>query len=177
MGRENIPEGKALLAPNHLSFLDPPLVAASVNEPCYFLAKQSLFNAPLLGTLFRHLNVLPVRRNQQNIEMFKIVGKLLEEGKKVIVFPEGKRSSDGTLQPLKKGVAMLALKSKTPIVPVIIKGSFEAWPRDKKGPRLFGKTACYFGEPIAIEPFLLLEPKESVEKLTEELYKRLNEMV
>lgn len=168
-----MPFGEAIIAPNHASFLDPPLVAISIPGKSFFLARDTLFQVPILGRLMRHLNVYPVKRNQQNVETFKIVGNLIAAGEKVIVFPEGRRSPDGELHSFKLGVALLALKCDCPVVPVFIKGTFEVWPRSARFPKFFGWTACYFGEPIALAPYIAMGHREGARALTEELERRV----
>lgn len=176
-GAERLPSCEAIIAPNHASFFDPPLVAISIPGKSFFLARDTLFQVPVLGRLMRHLNVYPVKRNQQNLETFKIVGNLIASGEKVIVFPEGRRSPDGELQEFKLGVASLALKCGCPLVPVYIKGTFEVWPKGRKLPKLFGRTACYFGEAIELAPYLEMEGREGAKGLTEELERRVRDLI
>jgi 1-acyl-sn-glycerol-3-phosphate acyltransferase len=168
-GTKPIYPGAAIIAPNHLSFLDPPLMGASWPEETHFLAKASLFSSPLLRIILTHLNTHPVQGSAQDLASFKIICRLLNENKKVVIFPEGMRSENGQLRPIKTGVAMLALRTKSPIIPTYIYGTFEAWPRDRKWPKLGGKIACVFGKPILVDPYLQLEKKKAQEMLTQQL--------
>lgn len=141
-------QGGAIIAPNHVSYLDPQLVSASWPGDLSFFAGSRLFQRPFLGFLLRMLCCYPVEKGKE-ISTIRTAIKLLKEGKKVVVFPEGTRSDDGELQPLRNGVAFLALQSRCPIIPCYISGSYEAWPRSRTWPRLGGvRTLCRFGRPI-----------------------------
>ena len=141
-------KGAAIIAPNHVSYLDPQLVAASWPGDLSFFAGSRLFERPFLGFLLRMLCCHPVEKGKELAAMRTALG-LLKEGKKVVLFPEGTRSNDGTLKPLRNGVAFLALQSRCPIIPCYVSGSYEMWPRSRKWPRLRGgRTLCRFGKPI-----------------------------
>ena len=99
----------------------------------------------------------------------KTILSLLEQGKKVVLFPEGARSKNGKLQNLKAGISMLVSRSKTAIIPVYIDGAYQAWNRHQKFPRLFGKVSCVFGSPIAWESFSHLDKKEAQKQIAEKL--------
>ena len=147
-----VPQG-AIIAANHASFLDPPLVAASWPEPIHFLARKTLFDVPLLKPIITGLNAHPLRR-EGDVNSFKLACSLVEEGKKILIFPEGTRSSDGTIGSFKTGVGMLADRTRAPIIPCYIHGSFKVWPKGRRLPSPFGyTTACIFGAPIYPDAF------------------------
>lgn len=130
-GEENIPaSGPAILAMNHQSFLDPPMLGCMVRGEIYYLARRSLFDKPVLKWLLPRVNVIPVDRDGQDRSALKQVIRLLEEGKRVLIFPEGTRSRDGRLLPAKAGLGMIAAKTGAPVVPLRIFGSGKALPRD-----------------------------------------------
>lgn len=160
-GQEHIVEGRAIIAGNHASYFDPPLVAAAFPEEIHFLARESLFKPILFGRMISALNAHPVRGTASDAAVFKLICRLLEEEKKIILFPEGSRTFDGAFQPLKMGIGLLASRTNSPILPVYIKGSFEAWNRHRKFPRPWGKIICVFGSPIYYETFAHLEKKEA----------------
>ena len=170
-----IPEGVvypagAIIAANHASFLDPPLIAASWPEPIHFLARKTLFDVPLLKPLIEGLNAHPLS-SQNDTSSLKLACKLLDEGKKILVFPEGTRSRDGTLLPFKQGIGMLARKSGAAIIPAYIEGSYKAWPKNKKYPTLFGaKTSCSFGKPILLSEFGEQDPKTLQQLINQRLF-------
>lgn len=135
-GRENaIEEGPALLAMNHQSFLDPPLAALCCNREIHFLARKSLFNAPVIGPLLPHLNVIGVERDGADMSALKAVIRTVKNGGSTIIFPEGTRTSDGRLQPARSGVGLVIAKTLAPVVPIRVFGAFEAFPRTAKIPR------------------------------------------
>lgn len=158
-GLEHFRPGAGILAANHVSMYDPPVLSISCPEEVHFLAKQSLFSIPLMGRLIRCLNSHPITRDAADIQTFRLIIRLLGEGKKVIIFPEGSRSADGTLQPLERGIAFLAQKTECRIFPIYLEGTYAAWPVTKKQPKFFGKMACVFGRPIEWQEFVELDKK------------------
>jgi len=122
-GRENLIEnGPAILASNHSSYLDPPLVGVCCRKDVYFLARKSLFERPVIGPLIAQLNTVPVDRDRGDVGAVRAMIKLLKSGNRVLVFPEGTRSKDGNLQPARAGVGLLIAKSLAPVVPVRVFG-------------------------------------------------------
>jgi 1-acyl-sn-glycerol-3-phosphate acyltransferase len=146
-GRENlIEEGSAILASNHVSYLDPPLVAVSCRNEIHFLARKTLFERPVIGPLIANLNAFPVDRDRGDVAAVRAVLQLLKSGKRVLVFPEGTRSSDGNLQPARAGVGLIIAKSLAPVVPIRIFGSYAALPRS--GGIRFVPITVVVGKPI-----------------------------
>lgn len=143
-----IPEGAALIAANHVSYLDPIIGAVSFPEEIHFLARKSLFDNPFFGAFIRNLNAHPIKGDGKDMAVFRTVTEILGNGQKVILFPEGQRSFDGKLGPMKPGVAMMAIRNNVPIIPCWIEGAHKVWPRKKSLPHLFGKVTCIFGEAI-----------------------------
>jgi 1-acyl-sn-glycerol-3-phosphate acyltransferase len=143
--------GPVLLVSNHLSVLDPPLVGGAAPRPLFFMAKEELFRIPLFGRLIRSLNARPVRRDGSDMRALKASLALLEEGRALLVFPEGTRGVEG--QPpreFKAGVGMLAVMSGAPVVPVYVSGSGAALPRGRTLPRL-ARVRVTFGEPLTFK--------------------------
>src|SRR5688572_7384896 len=135
-GRENaIEEGPALLAMNHQSFLDPPLAALCCHREIHFLARKTLFDAPVIGSLLPHLNVIGVDRDGADMSALKSVIRIVKSGGSTIIFPEGTRTSDGQLQPARSGVGLVIAKTLAPVVPIRVFGAFDAFPRNTKFPR------------------------------------------
>jgi 1-acyl-sn-glycerol-3-phosphate acyltransferase len=168
--------GKALLAPNHASFLDPPLIGAAWPEEVHFLARASLFRSFIWSKLLSHLNAHPIQGTVQDVESFRMICRLLNEGKKVVIFPEGERSATGQLQIIKSGMAMLALRMQCPIIPVYISGTFEAWPRHSRWPQFGSAIVCVFGQPIFPTPSVGMNKKQLQEILTQQVQKKLEEL-
>ncbi len=166
-GLEYFRPGAGIIAANHVSLYDPEVVSVSCPEEVHFLAKESLFRIPILGRLIRILNSHPVSRDGSDAATFRLILRLLQEGKKVILFPEGSRSDDGRIQPLEKGLPFLVQKAKCSIYPVYVSGAFEAWPRSRKFPKLRGRMTCSFGPPIEWEEFEKMDKKEAMQKINE----------
>jgi cytidylate kinase len=168
--------GAAILAANHASYLDPPVVSISCPEEVHFLAKESLFRVPLLSNLIRRLNSHPVARDASDLTTFKMVLDLLHRGGKVILFPEGKRTPDGTLQSIERGLAFLTAKARCRIQPIYVAGTFDAWPIAKKLPSFSGKIAVIFGTPIEWASFEGMEKKQAERLITEKMGEALRDL-
>jgi 1-acyl-sn-glycerol-3-phosphate acyltransferase len=155
-GQRNIPpEGGVILASNHCSLLDPPLVGVSSGRPLYFLAKKELFDPWGFGTLIAALHAFPVSRGFGRKAIEQVL-KMLKAERMVLLFPEGTRQKDGTLGHARAGVGMIALKSGKPIVPVWVSGSHRAW-RAFVGLR---RIRVCFGKPIQPEDFRTAEDRK-----------------
>jgi len=143
-GKSNIPKGGAIIAPNHASYWDPPLVGASVSGyDVYFMAKRELFRFPIFGTILKLIHTFPVERGKQDIAAFRKALRVLNGGKTLVVFPEGGRGKGGRLRPPQPGIAWLAHKTKFPVVPTLVVNTH----RIKEFPRV----TVRFGSPIYFE--------------------------
>ena len=152
-GKENIPrKGAAIIAPNHISFLDPVVIGAIIRRHIYYMARDDLFTIPALGWLIRHLNAFPVRRGSPAPKAIKKAFSILERGDLLLVFPEGQRSLDGKLQPGRLGAGMLTLRSRVPVIPTLIVGSERALPVDARWIRT-QKIEVRFGKAIPWDEF------------------------
>lgn len=171
-GLEHYVTTSAIIAPNHTSYFDPPIIAISWPSEVHFLARKSLFRPFLFGRFIRALNSHPVQGDVADISVFKTILKLLEDGKQVVLFPEGGRS-DGKLGAIKPGIGMLLQRSESQIIPTFIYGANKIWERDRKLPRLWGKTACVFGSAMKWSSFAHLEKKEAQKAIAEELSHRI----
>jgi 1-acyl-sn-glycerol-3-phosphate acyltransferase len=132
-GIEHLPKtGGVILAANHGSHLDPPLVAAGLPRQVHFLAKEDLFDHWLLALHLRNVNTHAVARGSGDRGAIRTCVEVLRQGWPLLIFPEGTRSEDGELQQAQNGTAMIALQADVPICPIHIGGTFEAWPRGQK---------------------------------------------
>ncbi|MCW5559726.1 MAG: 1-acyl-sn-glycerol-3-phosphate acyltransferase, partial [Verrucomicrobiae bacterium] len=148
---ERIPKtGPVLLAANHVSFGDPPLIGACVPRAICFLARQSLFDHAWFARLIRSLNAVPVDRDGGGPSGLRTVLELLEQERVVLLFPEGTRSTDGRLQEARNGVGLAVLRSGAPVVPVRTFGLAPLWGRGKAFPRP-GRIVIKFGHPLRFE--------------------------
>lgn len=126
LGVEHVPPGGVVLAANHRSFLDPFLIGCCIGRPIYFVAKQELFQNPLIGWFLNCLGAFPVRRGAADEDSVDTALALLEHGRPVVIFPEGRRITSGSLAQPKRGVGRLALQSGAAVVPIAITGSEHA---------------------------------------------------
>jgi 1-acyl-sn-glycerol-3-phosphate acyltransferase len=145
---ERVPrEGPVILAANHASFMDPPLVGAGLSRMVIMLARRSLFRFPGLGRLLRLWHAVPVDPKSGSGAALKTILNSLSAGYAVLIFPEGTRSLDGRFQPARAGLGLIILKSVAPLVPVRIWGSHEAYGRGRFFPRPKRVTIKY-GRPL-----------------------------
>ena len=128
-GREHVPKrGAFILACNHVSYLDPPLVGAACPRRMCFLAQADLYQRPLLGAFLRSIGAIALRRNETDLGAIRAALWRLREGQPIAIFPEGGRQVSGKLGEAKRGVGLLAISAQVPIIPVLVSGTFEAWP-------------------------------------------------
>jgi len=147
-GAEHVPrQGPLLLAANHVSVLDPPVVGAAAPRPLQFMAKAELFQIPLFGPLIRRLNAYPVEREGADAGALRHALLLLREGKALLVFPEGTRGTEGTLGPGRAGAGLLAAHAEAPVVPVYIRGTGVILPKGARGLRR-APIRVAFGPPL-----------------------------
>jgi 1-acyl-sn-glycerol-3-phosphate acyltransferase len=123
-GVQNIPKtGGAVIAPNHISFFDPPLTGAAIKRPLYFMAKKELFYIPVFGWTIKQTNAFPVKRGVQDMPAVRHAFSLLEKGHLLLMFPEGTRSKDGKLGKARSGAGMVACNAQVPLIPVKIENT------------------------------------------------------
>lgn len=176
-GHEHVPEeGAVLIAPNHISYLDPPLMGCALQRPGWFMAKAELFKIPGFRWLITHMHAYPVKRGVPDRPALKRTFEFLRQGEVVCVFPEGKRSPDGRLGPIEIGIGMLAVKAGAPIVPVAIRGTDRVLPRGAR--RLYrAKVHVRFGPPIPVPPAGTRAEREICQALTDQLRDRLQALL
>jgi 1-acyl-sn-glycerol-3-phosphate acyltransferase len=168
-GKENVPdEGGVLLIANHQSYLDPILVAVHLRRPVSFFAKSELFENRYFGWLIRNLHAFPVKQGAADVGAVKEAVARLKEGHVLNIYPEGSRSDDGELLPIQPGVALIVRKAGVPIVPVIIDGSFDAWPRTQKLPHPH-RIKVLYGPPLQIDGL----KGEAIVRLIDETFRKM----
>jgi 1-acyl-sn-glycerol-3-phosphate acyltransferase len=171
-GAENVPTtGGLILASNHASFLDPPLVGSGLKRDINYLARESLFRFPLIGVVLRSWNSVPVDRDGGGAKGLKIILGRLLDGAGIILFPEGTRSQDGKLQPARAGIGLVVAKSDAPLVPVRVFGTFEAYGRNHKFPRP-KRIAVKYGLPMQFEK-LRAEAKDCSKDRLKQIYQEI----
>ncbi len=166
VGREHlVTEGPVLVASNHQSFLDPPLIGTLYDDEMVFLARKTLFRG--IGKwLYRQWNAIPVDQERPDMASLKTIIRKLKEGHRVLVFPEGARTLDGSLGDAAPGIGLIAAKSGAIIQPVRIRGAREALPRGSARIRLARIT-------VSIGPPIRLTPEEAKQAAGKEGYEQL----
>jgi 1-acyl-sn-glycerol-3-phosphate acyltransferase len=172
---ERVPRtGPVILAANHASFLDPPLVGTALPRGIHYLARESLFRFPVIGTVLRYWDAVPVDR-ESGAGGLKIILERLLGGAAIILFPEGTRSRDGTFQPARSGIGLAVIKSDAPVIPVRIFGSYQAWGRHLKLPRPH-QVIVKFGRPLdfsALRKEARIAPKPRVKEIYQEVSEQI----
>jgi 1-acyl-sn-glycerol-3-phosphate acyltransferase len=176
-GAEKVPEkGPVILAANHLSILDPIAIGAGIKRPVSFLARADVFRLPVLSWLLPRLYAIPVERGTGDLSAIKGAIRALERGMAFGIFPEGTRSRSGRLQPFKTGVAAIAFRTGSPVVPVAVVGSEKAWPVGRKLFRLRQPIRVVYGDPILV-PRKTKVSHQELENLTREIEARVRELL
>jgi 1-acyl-sn-glycerol-3-phosphate acyltransferase len=148
--RRHVPcRGGVLLVANHQSYLDPVLLGVHLQRHMSYLAKSELFTNRYFAWLIRSLNAFPVKQGTGDVGAVRETIKRLREGHMLNIYPEGSRSEDGEIGPMLPGAALVVKKAGVPIVPVVIEGSFHAWP---KGRKLFRPhpVSVMYGPPLDV---------------------------
>jgi len=161
IGTEHIPaHGGVIIAANHISLWDPPVLGAACLRSIHFMAKEELFTIPGLKWIIKKLKAFPVRRGAADRTAIRHAINLLKKGEMLGVFPEGTRSTTGELGKPEAGIAMIALKAGVPIVPACIIGTNCLF----KDGHMFPQFIIKFGKPIMIKEDK--NDKEIMEKIS-----------
>ncbi len=127
-------DGGALVLCTHQSTLDPVMVGLSYNGRLNYLARKTLFNNAIFSWVISTLDAIEVDRDRSGLSGLKETLKRLKRGEKVLIFPEGTRSEDGKLQPLKRGFISVARRAEVPLIPIAVAGAYDALRRGAKLP-------------------------------------------
>ncbi len=132
-GQKNVPrKGPFLLICNHQSYLDPVFCGAPLRRQMAYVGRDTLFTNLIFKTIIASVGTIAVRRDKADLNAIRRMLARLEDGLGLCLFPEATRSMDGKIAPLKPGFAFIVRKSKASIVPVIVDGAFECWPRHQR---------------------------------------------
>ncbi len=156
-------EGPILFVSNHQSFFDPVLVGYGLDREVDYMARDTLFLNPVFDKLIRSLNAFPVKRGEADLAAVKETLRRLKDSRAVLLFPEGTRTVDGRIGEFKPGFALLARKAGVPIVPVVIDGAYDAWPRSSPVPRALMPIHVMYGKAFEPEEVRRYTPEEFVE--------------
>jgi len=150
-GRENVPAtGGVLVLSNHQSQFDPVLVGLAIDRRLNYLARETLFRFAPFRWLIKSFDAIPIDREGLGLAGLKETLRRLKRGELVLIFPEGTRTPDGEVHPLKPGFSALARRCNVPLLPVAVDGAFDAWPRWQPLPGL-STIHVHIGEPISAE--------------------------
>jgi len=173
VGRKHWPEGPALIAANHASFLDPPLIGSACPEQIAYVARRTLFRNVLFGKLCYSLGAIPIERDTADFGSLKRILATLRQGKKVLLFPEGIRTFDGRFRTPLPGVGLLVHRARVPVIPVYIHGSYRAWPRHRALP-VPARTVVVFGEPLRFDQSHPTRPtRETYQAIADDIMARI----
>jgi len=174
IGRENVPRAGALLVvANHQSYLDSTGVGCGLTpRVAVHVARSGLYSGGLFSWIIAGLNTIPIKSEsgEGDTAAMKQIIRRLGEGNCVVLFPEGSRTMDGRMAPFKPGIALIIKRAGCPVLPAAIEGAFDAWPRGRKGPRLFGcRLAVKYGRPIPAAELLKDGTRGSLGRLEREI--------
>jgi len=171
-GGERVPKtGGVIIASNHISYYDPPMVGCGVPREMHYMAKEELFKNPVFGAIIRSYNAIPLRRSVGDMAAFRKAVKLIKQGRAVLMFPEGTRSLSGRLLKAKAGVGMIGVMTSAPIVPVYVEGTNNLGKAFWRKRRF--RVSC--AEPVIPSDYEdeTADPKEQYKKVTDEVMRRI----
>ena len=170
--RERVPlTGPVILASNHASFVDPPLVGIPLKRPLHYLARDTLFRYPGVGATLRSWQAIPVDRDGGGGAGLKAILDRLLDGGAILLFPEGTRTHDGNLQRGRSGIGLAVIKSNAPVIPVRVFGTFEAFGRHVRFPRRH-RVEVKYGKPLLFAE-LRSEAKTCSKPRLKEIYQQI----
>jgi cytidylate kinase len=165
-GRENVPrEGAYILAGNHQSYLDPVFCGVGIRRRLTFVARDTLFRYKLFAWLIHSLNAIPIERGKPDVSAIKAFIARLRKGEAVCLYPEATRTYDGRIIPFKPGFGLLCRRAKAAVVPVLVDGAFECWPRQRKffAP---GRVTIWYGKTLDPESIRTMTNEQLADYLT-----------
>jgi 1-acyl-sn-glycerol-3-phosphate acyltransferase len=164
-GRNRVPRaGGVMVLSNHQSHFDPVLIGVSCDRHLSYLARETLFRFAPLRWLIGSLDAIPIDREGLGLAGLRETLRRLKNGEMVLIFPEGTRTSDGEMAPLKAGFSSLAKRSRVPLLPIGIEGAYQAWPRWRRFPG-FGAIHVYIGHPILPTEAAAFDDRQLVEEV------------
>ena len=178
VGRENAPtEGPLIVASNHLNNADPPVVALAFSRFPTFMAKREMLSWPILGPGFRIFGAFPVRRGGADLSAIRAATEVVNEGRMLVMFPEGTRSRTGGLTKGHPGTALIALRTGAPIVPVAVTGTETiTWPWIFIKPLSIKRITITLGEPFTLPPVEKID-SEAASEATELIMRKIAELL
>jgi 1-acyl-sn-glycerol-3-phosphate acyltransferase len=166
------PDGGVLLVANHQSYLDPVLVGVRLVRPLSYIAKSELFENRHAARLLRWLNGFPVRQGSIDVGAMRETITRLRAGYALTIFPEGSRTHNGEMLPIARGVSLVVRRAKVPVIPVVIEGSYQAWPMNQPWFRR-RKIRLLYGEPMQLSDMSEEEILRTIESTLREMLQSL----
>ncbi|MHB8174167.1 MAG: lysophospholipid acyltransferase family protein, partial [Nitrospirota bacterium] len=175
-GRENVPtDGPVILASNHASFLDPPLVGSALWRRVNFVARDTLFNRPWKKFILDRWKAFPLNRDRLDKATLTDIINRLKKGEPVCLFPEGTRSPDGNFLPGKAGIGMIVSMAKVPVVPVYVRGSHLTFGKIHKAFRPT-KISVTFGKPLDFRAVAGMKGHERYQLIADEIMEEIKKL-
>ena len=171
-GQNNIPDtGPVLMLANHQSFLDPILMGYGCSKRHFYsLGRSTLYTTPLTKLMGRMTNSIPVEQGAGDVVAMKKCIAVLKDDQGLAMFPEGARTPDHQVQKFQTGAMLVIKRAKPQVVPVALEGPFQAWPRSRKWPKLWGqRVGIMYGEPIPAEVLTAMKPAQAMEMLRQRM--------
>ncbi len=163
-----IQEGGVLLCSNHVSYLDPPLAGVVYKGAVHYLARKSLLSNAVARWLFPRLHVVPIDQDRPGFAGLKTIIRVLTEGNRVLIFPEGSRSPDGNLQRGEPGTGLVVAKARVPVVPIRIFGAHEALPFGS-GKLRRNTITVVVGEALRFDREVLPQGKDAYQQISDRI--------
>lgn len=182
-GMENMPKEGCIIASNHVSYLDPPIlgciISQKLSKKVHYLAKIEFFRSFFSRAVYKLLlEAIPIDRRKKDNSWIKTAKKYIKNGHIVGIFPEGGRSKDNKLGKGKTGVIRIALASKAPVVPIGITGTYDLWPINKKFPKLKKIVRVNIGKPIYYDQYYRRKiTKSLLRRLTDNLMSEIEKLI
>lgn len=165
-GLSNLPQkGGFMVVSNHQSFIDPMFNATPIHRQCCFAARDTLFKIFFFGRFVHSFNAIPIRRGQADLTAMRIFLEKLKDNFGLVLYPEGTRTSNGKIAEIKPGFCLLARRANVSIVPSVIDGGYECWPRQKHFYRPY-KVYVTYGKPIPPQTIIDMGDREFAKYLT-----------
>jgi 1-acyl-sn-glycerol-3-phosphate acyltransferase len=168
-GREHVPlSGPVLLVSNHQSYLDPIVCGVGLRRELDYVARDSLFRNRFFGRFIGSVNAFPIQRDQADIQAVKSIIRRLKNNRAIVVFPEGTRTTDGTIRSIKAGFDLIIRRSGATLVPVVVDGPFEIWPRHQALPSM-GNIRVLYGQPFTADQVRQMSREQFVAQVNNRL--------
>ncbi len=175
-GQDHIPRtGGVLIAANHASYLDIPILGCALPRRASFIGRMDLF-AGIVGSVLRYLGWIPIRRGQVDRKAFDEAVRRLKAGQVVVIYPEGTRTEDGQLQPGKPGIGMMAATAGCPVLPALLEGTYDALPPGAHWIRL-RPIRVAFGEPIDFSAALESESEDKMKSVYQQFSQEIMDRI